>query len=142
MLQQAVVALVKGQQEHLRSAVEMELKFLAFLSHELNNNLSGVTLLLGTLRQQLVAAATFSDAVVTLDLALHAIQDTVAGMRKLLQHERLRKNDELPRIMPFDLHALCAAVERHLPTVGPTTAHRVTIADAPGDGDVSVVVCR
>ena len=44
MLQRSVIALVDQQKNQLRVAAETELKFLSFLSHDLNNNLNSVTL--------------------------------------------------------------------------------------------------
>jgi hypothetical protein len=44
MLFQTVIALVDKKERRLRDAAERELKFLTFMSHEMNNHLSGVTL--------------------------------------------------------------------------------------------------
>jgi signal transduction histidine kinase len=108
MLQQGVVALVEEQKAQLRSAAEAELKYLSFLSHDLNNNLAGVTLMLKLLRQQVSAREESDEAEVvrTLDLALQSVYDTIHGMRRLLEHERLRKSAEPPRRERVDLHAL------------------------------------
>ena len=53
MLQRSVIALVDQQKNQLRAAAETELKFLSFLSHDLNNNLNSVTLTLQILRLDL-----------------------------------------------------------------------------------------
>jgi signal transduction histidine kinase len=49
MLKRSVIALVDQQKAQLRAAAETELKFLSFLTHDLNNNLNSVTLTLQAL---------------------------------------------------------------------------------------------
>jgi signal transduction histidine kinase len=111
MLQRVVVALVEQQEVKLRAAAEAELKYLAFLSHDLNNNLGSVTLMLSLLRQQLTAASPDrSGAVETLDDAQQSIRDTIGGMQRLLHRERLRASSEQPRSGPVDFHSLADAV--------------------------------
>ena len=44
MLQRSVIALVDQQKSQLQAAAQTELKFLSFLSHDLNNNLNSVSL--------------------------------------------------------------------------------------------------
>jgi len=90
MLQQAVVAFAERQQARLRAASEAELKYLSFISHDLNNNLGGVKLWLLLLREQLAASPAFATQVAMIDTAQQAIADTTAGMRRLLDKERLR----------------------------------------------------
>ena len=68
------------------------MKFLSFLSHDLNNNLGGVTLWLQALGEDLKRAGGFAEAEESLGLARRSIDDTVAGMRRMLIHERLRKS--------------------------------------------------
>ena len=51
MLQQSVAAFVELQNEQHRSGAENELKYLSFLSHDLNNNLGGVTFASGSKRK-------------------------------------------------------------------------------------------
>src|SRR4028119_2243316 len=53
MPQPGVVAFVGEQNTQLRVAAEAELKYLSFLSHDLNNNLSSVTIMLQLLRTRL-----------------------------------------------------------------------------------------
>ena len=60
MLQRSVIALVEQQKAQLRAAAETELKFLSFLSHDLNNNLNNVTLSLEVLGQELKGAGGFA----------------------------------------------------------------------------------
>ena len=109
MAQQAMVAFVEHQNARLRDAAEAELKYLSFLSHDLNNNLNGVTLSLQVLAGDLRHAGGFAEAVESVELAQQAIDSTVAGMRRLLDHERLRHADR-PTFAPVDLHALASRV--------------------------------
>ena len=114
MLQRAVVALVEEQKGLLRSAAERELKYVSFLSHDLNNNLGSVTLWLNLLREELRALPQFAEAAEHVNLAQQAIRDTVDGMRRLLDHERLRKGTIPPVVKRVDLHALASnAVHQH-----------------------------
>ncbi len=90
MGQQAMIAFVEHQNARLRDAAETELKYLSFLSHDLNNNLNGVTLLLEVLGVDLQQAGGFADAVESLTQARESVRGTVQGMRRMLDHERLR----------------------------------------------------
>lgn len=67
-----------------------QLKGLSFLSHDLNNNLGAVTLHLAVLRRRLEGRPDLADAVATLDLTRESIEQTVRGMRRLLDYGRLR----------------------------------------------------
>lgn len=110
MLQRSVIALVEEQKSQLRAAAEAELKFLSFLSHDLNNNLASVNLWLQALGADLKAAGGFAGAEESLGHARRCIKDTVAGMRRMLEHERLRKSGRTPTHAPVDLHAVATRV--------------------------------
>lgn len=110
MLQRSVVAMVDEQKAQLRAAAETELKFLSFLSHDLNNNLNSVTMSLRVLEGDLKGTAGFSEAEDSLVRAQQAIFDTVAGMRRMLDHERLRKSGDKPTCSPVDLHAAATKI--------------------------------
>jgi len=113
MLHRSVVALVGEQMAQLRIAAETELKYLAFLSHDLNNNLHSVTLSNHLLRRELAEAGQFAEALDLIDSAQMAIEDTVAGMQRLLEHERLRKGNgggAKPNTGRVELHGLVAGI--------------------------------
>ena len=110
MLQQAIVAFVDEQKLQLRVAAEAELKYLSFLSHDLNNNLSTITLFLQLLRRRLETSPEFAGAVKTLDDTQHAVLSTIGGMGRLLQAERLRHAGVKPKVGPIRLHDMCTAV--------------------------------
>jgi signal transduction histidine kinase len=110
MLQRSVIALVDQQKNQLRYAAETELKFLSFLSHDLNNNLNSVTLSLEALGLDLNRAGGFPEAENSLDRAQQCIHDTVMGMRRMLDHERLRKSGKAITLSPVDLHALATKI--------------------------------
>ena len=90
MLQQSISAFVEEQQAQLRDATATELQHLSFLSHDLNNSLSSVTLHLQLLRMKLTETHAPADMTEPLDLSLGAIHNTLIGMRKLTQTERAR----------------------------------------------------
>jgi signal transduction histidine kinase len=110
MLQRSVIALVDQQKSQLRAAAETELKFLSFLSHDLNNNLGGVTLHLEMLERNLKETGAFAEAEQSLRQAQQSIWDTVSGMRQMLDHERLRKSSEVPKHASVDLRAMATKV--------------------------------
>jgi signal transduction histidine kinase len=110
MLQQSVVAMVEAQKVQLRAAAERELKYLSFLSHDLNNNLSGTTLMLKLLREQVRDLPQCSSAATQIDAALDTLRNTIDGMRRLLEHERLRKGGAELAVKPVDLHALADSI--------------------------------
>lgn len=110
MLQRSVIAFVGEQQARLREATEAQLRYLSFLSHDLNNNLSGVTLLLTVLGDRLDRAPGSAEDAGLVHDAQRSIEQTVQGMRQLLEHERLRKSGERPKARPVDLAALAGEV--------------------------------
>jgi signal transduction histidine kinase len=110
MLQRSVVALVDAQKASLRAAAETELKFMSFLAHDMNNNLNNVNLLLSVLADDMSQPQTAGGAITSLRLAQQSIVDTAVGMRRMLEHERLRKAGEPPPSSAVDLHALATVV--------------------------------
>jgi signal transduction histidine kinase len=110
MLQRSVIALVDQQKVQLRAAAETELKFLSFLSHDLNNNLNSVTMMLQSLSLDLQQVGSFPQAEESLELARQSIFDTVAGMRRLLDHERMRQTDKRSAVVPVELQALATKI--------------------------------
>jgi signal transduction histidine kinase len=110
MLQRSVIALVDEQKIKLRAAAETELKFLSFLSHDLSNNLNSVTMSLQSLELDLQEAGGFAEATKSLAFSRKTIFDTVAGMRQMLEHERLRSSGKATKFSPVDLHALATKV--------------------------------
>jgi signal transduction histidine kinase len=89
---------------------EIELKYLSFLSHDLNNNLSAIHLHLQLLKERLVQSPEFSDALVALDLAEQSICHTTDGMQRLLSRERLRKERLRHRTETIALHELVSRI--------------------------------
>ena len=110
MLQRSVIALVDEQKIKLRAAAETELKFLSFLSHDLSNNLNSVTMSLQSLELDLQEAGGFAEAAESLAFARKTIFDTIAGMRRMLEHERLRNTGKATTFSPVDLHAVATRV--------------------------------
>ena len=110
MLQRSAIALVEQQKSQLRAAGQKELKYLSFMSHDLNNQLHGVTLLLLGLGKDLKKAGGFTRAEASLALAQRSIHETVAGMRRMLDHERMRNSCEPPKFFPVDLHPVATKV--------------------------------
>src|SRR5258705_4649768 len=98
----------------LRAATESERRHLAFLSHDLNNNLSAITLHLAVLEVRLAKDPGFAEERSMLSLAQQAIRHTTDGMRRLLAHERLRRQGHLSlKVGPVNLNALTNQVATH-----------------------------
>ena len=110
MVQQSVIAIVNEQKRKLREAAETELKYLAFLNHDLNNNLAGVSLCLDLVANELTVTGDES-LQESLALARSAIHDTIGGMRQMLNRARLQKSGQRPPAMlPIELRALASTV--------------------------------
>jgi signal transduction histidine kinase len=112
MAQQAMVAFVNHQNDKLRAAAEAELQYLSFLSHDLSGNLGNVTLWLQVLKRQVAGFPELAGEVAALDNAQKAILDTLGGMGRLLQAERLRHKGDPPKPGMINLHALTSGVVR------------------------------
>ncbi|MEA2707652.1 MAG: hypothetical protein QOF78_253 [Phycisphaerales bacterium] len=119
------------------SRASRELRYLSFLSHDLYNNLGGVTLHLKLLKQQLVASPVFADELAMLNRAQKAIDETIGGMRTLQSYAQLRTLNNLDFAMPVDLHRLagdiCLRYERLAAEKGLTISSQVspgTIVDS------------
>ncbi len=126
MLQRSVIAMVEQQKLQLRAAAETELKFLSFLSHDLHNNLSAVTMSLYMLELRLKKAGGFSDLEKSLGFAQKTIHDTVAGMRQLLQHEQLRTSGKRKPLVAVDLHVVATNIARQF--AGEAAAKKIKMA--------------
>jgi signal transduction histidine kinase len=111
-MQQGVMAFVQHQKEQLRAAGEVQSRYLSYLSHDLRNNLNGCTLMLEVLRQRLAGMDGFAEDVTDINTIQRSIAETIAGMDRILQAERLRKQAVHPHVARVDLHALATDVAR------------------------------
>jgi signal transduction histidine kinase len=109
MLQRSVIALVDEQKVELRKAAATELKFLSFMSHDMNNNLNNVNLMLEVLKLDLQQSTDNAAAIESLDQARQSIADTAAGMRRMLENEHLRQSGEPTNFSPVDLKSLASS---------------------------------
>ena len=132
MVQQATAAFVEHQNARLREAAEAELKYLSFLSHDLSGNLGNVTLWLQILRQSMKQSPQFAREMAALDSAQQAILDTMGGMGRLLQAERLRHKGVEAKAVPLDLHALATDVGNQYARRAADKGVDLTVDVAPG----------
>jgi signal transduction histidine kinase len=130
--QEAVVAYVEIQEAQSRAAADVEAKYLSFLSHDLSNHLTGVTIWLKLLRQQLSASPASEDAVTTLDVVQRSIGETVRGIGRLLHSEKLRRQRTQARTDPVDVHALFADVLRQFAIQARDKGLDLAVDAAPG----------
>ncbi len=114
-LQQGVVSFVRHLTDQLQSAAAAESKYLSYLSHDLRNNLNSATLMLDMLSRNF-SASNFKREAADLESLRQAIFETVEGMDRLLQAERLRKHEVALELAAVDVHALAEdLIPRFLP---------------------------
>jgi signal transduction histidine kinase len=109
-LQRGVTGYVRHLGERLQAAAEAEAKYLSFLSHDLRNHLHGVTMMLEALRLRFLDAPQPSEELGEIDALLHSVHETVGGMDRLLQAERLRKQAVVLKLGPVKLRELAATI--------------------------------
>jgi len=102
-LQHGVMSFIQHQKEQLRAAGEVQSRYLSYLSHDLRNNLNGCTLMLEVLRQRLAGLEGFSDDVADIATIQRSVAETIAGMDRILQAERLRKAAVKPNVDRLNL---------------------------------------
>jgi len=105
VLQEGVAAFVHHLTDQLKSATAAESKYLSYLSHDLRNNLNSATLMLDMLSRNF-ANSNFKREAADLQSLRQAIFETVEGMDRLLQAERLRKHDVALQLGPVALRDL------------------------------------
>jgi signal transduction histidine kinase len=113
-LQHGVMAFINHQREQLRAAGEVQSRYLSYLSHDLRNNLNGCTLMLEVLRQRLQGLSGFEDDVQDITSVQRSVAETIAGMDRILQAERLRREAIQPKVTHVDLNALAQDVARQV----------------------------
>jgi signal transduction histidine kinase len=111
-LQQGVVGFVEFQRGQLRQASEAEAKYLSYLSHDLRNNLNAVTLMLEVLHRRLRDVPDFQEDADDVASLQRSIGETVQGMDRLLQAERLRTKAIQAKFAPVKLRDVAAHVAR------------------------------
>jgi signal transduction histidine kinase len=109
LLQHSVVAFVEHQQQELRAAAEVESKYLAFISEDIRNNLYSVTLALELLKRRLTTRPELAEELAGLDAIGQSTLETMSGMDRLLQAERLRQHSQ-PNAESVELRAVAAEV--------------------------------
>jgi signal transduction histidine kinase len=97
----------------------------------LYNNLSGITVTLQVLRRRLGTSPEFAQDVGTLDDALQAILDTIGGMGRLLQSERLRRGGVEPERRPVNLHGLLVNAARRFAKAAERKGMRIVVDSTP-----------
>jgi signal transduction histidine kinase len=105
-----VVSFVRSLETRLKSAAEAESKYLSYLSHDLRNNLNAVTLMLEGMGQSLADVPQFQEEARDVENLRNAVFETIGGMDRLLQAERLRKGAVTLQLAPVKLRPLAAEV--------------------------------
>ncbi len=105
---------------------------LAYLSHDLHNNLNCIRLHLKLLKQRLAAQPDFAEECLTLERAQLSIAQTVEGMRRLMVHESLRSGARQLCLETLDLPQLVAGVVSQYRAAAEEQGLRLAI-DVPSD---------
>jgi signal transduction histidine kinase len=106
MLQQGVLALVQKQKEELRESAESQLKYLSFLSHDIANNFGVISINLEFVQKRLARVPEMKETADFVSAAMETMQRTRDGMRRLLEHEQLRKSNTAPRTALVEIREL------------------------------------
>lgn len=141
VMQSSVLAMIERKREQLRERLESEVKYLSFFSHDLNNNLSIVDAALARLARRLQRAAAGGGmdkadglhAMTSLMVAREAIAATTAGMRRLLEHERLRKEGRRPAPKRVNLREAAERIAKRFTDEAQRKGIHMRI-DCPGRG--------
>jgi signal transduction histidine kinase len=113
-LQSGTVIFVENLQRQLKSATEIQSKYLSFLSHDLRNHLSQITLYIQILAMKLAKIPELADSVADLKSVRSIILKTTAGMDRLLQSEQLRKGYFHLAMEVVDLNSLLSEAVRQI----------------------------
>lgn len=111
-LQSGIVTFTEHLQQRIKASAEAQSKYLSFLSHDLRNHLNRAMLHLQLLTARLAEASEYSDSVGDIQSVSRAIQQTTAGMDRLLQAEQLRQGSVELNFQPVDLHFLLSDVAK------------------------------
>jgi signal transduction histidine kinase len=146
-LQQGVVGFVEFQRSQLRAASETEAKYLSYLSHDLRNNLNAVTLMLEVLHRRLAEVPEFKEDAEDVESLQRSIGETVQGMDRLLQAERIRTKKVEAKFARVELPQVAQQVVRqhHANASTKNIGLAVTIPDdavAETDSDLLGVILQ
>lgn len=127
-LQRGVASFVQHLTEQLKAAAAAESKYLSYLSHDLRNNLNTATLMLDILSENFDALPQFSQQAQDIKFLRKSISQTVDGMDRLLQAERLRKHETALKLCAVDLRRLVDDQFPHL--IGKALSKGITLENA------------
>jgi len=105
-----LLAYTDNQKMHIEHAVEIESRYLAYMSHDLRNHLNHATLILTLHTQSLKQMEGFEETVKDVEAAQQSIHQTIEGMNRLLQAERLRRNCGEPKRVEVNLQSLASDI--------------------------------
>jgi signal transduction histidine kinase len=101
-----VSTFVEHQSQQLKSATELQSRYLSFLSHDLRGGLNGALLMIEVLKREVAAEPRFAETVNDLDVMRRSILDTVGTMDRFLHAERFRKGKVQVRLGQVNLNML------------------------------------
>lgn len=112
ILHEGTSTFIKFLSERLRSAAENEIKFLAFLSHDLRNGLNSIFAALQISCLKMQKFPELSEEVQRLEMGRKTIMNTINGMERLLTSERLGKQTSDIKFEAVELDGLVSQVIR------------------------------
>jgi len=110
VVHQGTSTFIKFLSTRLRDAAEKEVKFLAFLSHDLRNGLTSILSALNLTSRKLMTHPDLGEEIQWIESAKLSISKTVKGMERMLSAERLRKQPTQPKFEPVDLTSLVSRI--------------------------------
>jgi signal transduction histidine kinase len=113
-MQEGVTSFVQHLTTQLKAAAAAESNYLSYLSHDLRNNLNAATLMLDMLAENFAADPQLAEAGQDIRSLRQSISQTVTGMDRLLQAERLRKHEMALKLSAVDLRRLVQDVFPHV----------------------------
>lgn len=112
VLQQGVIAFVNYQRAEITAAADAEERFMAYLSHDLRNQLNHISLVLDVLMSKLDQTQSVAQEIAEIQNARRTISETIDGMERILKTARVRKGSAEVKLGPVRLDELLQGVAR------------------------------
>lgn len=109
-MEAGVIAFVQHQTDRLKEAAELESRYVSFLSHDVRNNLNSVTLMIELLSRRLAELPDLAQEAADVAHLKRSIRQTVQGMDRILQAERVRRQAMDAQFGPIELRSLVEEV--------------------------------
>lgn len=141
-MQSGIISYVQQQTDCLRDVAESESRYVSFLSHDVRNNLNSANLMIELLAGRLTELPGLEEEARDVLHLKRSIRQTVEGMERVLQAERVRRQAHTELAAPIALQRLAEEViqqhQRDASQKGLTISIEIP-DDARAHGDASVL---